>query len=301
MTAGGDRERGAALIFVLWVATLLAILVASFAHQAGTQAKLARNQYDRARAQGLADAGVSLAILGLLDRAEDSAWRLDGSPRELSFDGGTIRLRLQDEAGKIDLNRASTEVLADLLRIAANADGDESVKLADGIAGWKQHRLAQWRGADGSTASPPSGPFLAAEELREVPGITREIYRSVAPFVTVLSQNAGIDPLSAPREVLLSLPGADMRQIDSYIAVRSKYGPDPAMLPQLAGLDAYLTRDGAGVNVSIQSDARASPAGHFIRDATVSLIATAGQRYRFVGWREDGGAGGAGELRQDQR
>src|SRR6185437_753194 len=48
-----DREQGFALILVLWVVTLLAIVIVSFAHEVGTQTRLERNQYDRARAQAL--------------------------------------------------------------------------------------------------------------------------------------------------------------------------------------------------------------------------------------------------------
>lgn len=286
MTTPADREEGFALLFVLWVVTLLAIIVVGFAHETGTQALLARNQYDRARARALADAGVSLAVLALFNRPADPSLQLDGSVQELVLHGGTIRLRLQDEAGKIDLNQTPGMILANLFRIAAEQDGEASVKLADSIARWKRQRLASW--SDGGPLPATEGPFLAIDELRGVPGITRQIYDRVAPFVTVLSRSARIDPLSAPRGVLLSLPGANPRQVDTYVETRSKYGPIPGLLPGLPGLAGYLTEEGAGIHISIEADARARPAGHFIRYATVSLVAVGGQPFRFLSWRQGG-------------
>jgi general secretion pathway protein K len=286
MTTRASGERGVALVFVLWVTALLAILAASFTFRTGTQARIARNQYDHARAGALADAGVSMAILGILDRQQDRSWRLDGSVRELSYGGGKIRLRLQDEAGKIDLNYAPPAVLAELLRIATGEENGPA--LADDIAEWKRNRLAQWRGSEAQPSQALSEPFLAVEELREVPGFTRSIYERVVPFVTVLSRSARIDPLSAPSEVLQSLPGADPRVVDAYVAARRENGPDPALRPALSGLEPYLTNQETGQYISIVSEASAPPDGLFVRDATVSLLAAGGQPFRFVAWREGG-------------
>lgn len=288
MTLPANREHGIALVFVLWVVALLAILTVGFAYEMGTQARIARNQYDGARARALADAGVSLAILGVLGGGPE-AWRLDGSVRQLAYNGGRIRLRLQDEAGKIDLNYAAPAVLADLLRLLSESNEDTS-DLADNIVAWKRRRLVQWRGPEGQPAQASSGPFLAVEELREVAGVSREIYDRVAPFVTVLSRSARVDPMSAPREVLLSLPGADARAVDAYVAARSAYGPDQRVLPALGGPEPYLAHDKAGQYISILSEGRADPDGVFVRDATISLIAAGGQPYRFVSWGEGGSA-----------
>lgn len=288
MAFHAEREQGFALIFVLWFVAILAILVASFIHLTGTQAKIARNEYDRARARALADAGISLAVLGILDRTPDTPWRLDGSLRELSYDGGKIRLRLQDERGKLDLNRVRPDILGNLFGIAANESDDECVKLAQNISSWKRDRLAAWSGPNSGPQPASSGPFLAVEELLEVPGVSREIYDRVMPFVTVWSGSPSIDPLSAPIEVLLSLPGGNSQQIKDYVAIRNKYGPDPSLLPGLSGLERYLSRQGAGIYISIQSSATAAPAGRFTRDATISLLAAGGQRYRFLSWQEGG-------------
>ena len=284
MPARERREEGVALILVLWVVALLAIFAVSFVHGASTQTKIVRNDYDLARARVLADTGVSLAILGILYQTPE-ARRLDGSTRELTYEDATIRVRLQNEAGKIDLNHAAPEVLAGLLR-TLGSDADAAAGLAAAVDDWKRRRLSGWNQlGDRATMIGVVRPFLALEELREVPGVTQEIYDRVSPFLTILSESDRIDPLSAPREVLLSLPGADAREVEAYVAARAEIGPDPTRLPGLDSIRAYLG-NGMLAYVSISSEGRVLPRARFIRDATVSLLVAGGERFRFVAWQQ---------------
>lgn len=275
-------------MLVLWTIGLLAILAISFVHDTSSQAKIARNRYDVARARALADTGVSLAILGVLGRSPDAAWRFDGSSRELTYDAGQVVVRLHDEAGKIDLNYATDEVLANLLRILGFEE-EEAAGLADAVRNWKRRRLSYWSQLSGSRdAVPPiqqTRPFLAVEELREVPGVTLEIYDRVSPFLTVLSLTDQINPLSASREVLLSLPGADAREIDAYVSARREFGPDPKLLPALASLEGHLSSH-TPTYVSITSEGRLPTGVRYIREATVSFAAAAGQGFRFISWQQ---------------
>ena len=77
-----------------------------------TQTLLVRNNLETARAASLAEAGVTLAINGLLDSDPATHWAPDGRPRQLSYGGGTITVVMKDENGKIDLNLAPPELLA---------------------------------------------------------------------------------------------------------------------------------------------------------------------------------------------
>jgi general secretion pathway protein K len=287
MLARQRREEGVALILVLWVVALLAIFAVSFVHGASTQTKIVRNDYDLARARVLADTGVSLAILGILYQTP-AARRLDGSTRELTYEDATIRVRLQNEAGKIDLNHAAPEVLAGLVR-TLGSDADAAADLAAAVDDWRRRRLSGWNQPGDRATSPLSigvvRPFLALEELREVPGVTQEVYDRVSPFLTILSGSDRVDPLSAPREVLLSLPGADAREVEAYVAARAEIGPDPARLPGLDSIRAYLG-NGMLAYVSISSEGRVLPRARFIRDATVSLLVAGGERFRFVAWQQ---------------
>jgi general secretion pathway protein K len=288
MPTRARQEKGVVLVLVLWVIALLTVLAFSLAYGTRTQTKIYLNQYDGARARALADTGLSLAILGILNHTPETAWRLDGSPRELTYGDATIRVRAQNEAGKIDLNRGSTEVLANLFRTLGSDAGAAQV-LAAAVADWKSHRRSRWnQQSDQATGALPIGeiqPFLAVEEFREVSGVTPEIYDRVSPFLTVLSGSERIDPLSAARDVLLSLPGADARQVDAYVTARAEVGPDIAALPALDGIGAYLA-SGTLAYVSISSEGRVQPRARFIRNATVSFLVGGAERFRFVTWQQ---------------
>src|SRR5215472_9521098 len=113
------RQRGFALIAVLWAAMILALIVQSVLVTSRTEARLAQNRQALAQLGAVADAGLNIAILRLLDpRAHPP---IDGSPFTVAFAGHQLRLTIQDEAGKIDLNTAQDELLRRLLR-SAGAD-----------------------------------------------------------------------------------------------------------------------------------------------------------------------------------
>ena len=75
-TAGSNR--GIALISVLLITGLLAVMAASFASSTRTEARLAHNHEQSAKAEALADAGVHRAVFKLLDFNPDTAWRRMG-------------------------------------------------------------------------------------------------------------------------------------------------------------------------------------------------------------------------------
>jgi general secretion pathway protein K len=271
------RQRGIALVLVLWVMALLAVMVVGFAGDARTELKLARNQADAAEARAIADTGVSLALLNVLDNNEDTAWRVDGGTHSLAYGDGTIRVSVQDEGGKIDLNLAPPALLASLFR-TLGIDGGEALAAA----------IQEWRRQHGNGADEPlprAGPFLALEQLRAVPGITAAIYARAAPFLTVYIRRDRIDPLTAPAEVLLSLPGARPAEVEAFLAARDRLGPVPGGLPALNGIGDSIAHAGLEV-VTITSEGRTASGARFIRQAIVSASARGGAPYQILAWRQ---------------
>src|SRR5690348_5865700 len=93
---------------------LVALLAIGFAGTTHTDLQIVRNEYETARARTAADAAISLGVLALVDKSPATQWVADGRPYTLTFDGTTVRVTVQDEDGKIDLNAAPLELLAGL-------------------------------------------------------------------------------------------------------------------------------------------------------------------------------------------
>jgi general secretion pathway protein K len=276
----GDRqtERGFALVIVLWMMGLLAVLAMAFAGDARTQLLIARNQHENARARALADAGISLALLGVLDHSAEIRWRVDGETREIPFADGTIRISIQDEAGKVDLNVAPKPLLAGILQ-ATGATQDEALQLVDAIFDWKAQRVAEW------TASGTEGrlqPFLAIEELRLVPGMTPEIVQRVLRFVTVHSRRSRIDPFSAPAEVLRSIPGIKPDELDAFLEARRRRGAASG-LPPLTGISAFIAQGGRQI-MTLRAEGITANGARSIREAVIAL-ARGASPYTILAWR----------------
>ena len=107
-----------ALVAVIWSVALLSVVAASFLSAGGISYRLAHNRVETARTEARAEAAVNRAVLALLDPRADKRWRADGTAQDFEFDGAHMRVRIQDELGRIDLNHADGSLLAGLLRSA---------------------------------------------------------------------------------------------------------------------------------------------------------------------------------------
>jgi general secretion pathway protein K len=278
-----DRERGAALLVVLWMLALLAVLILSLTSTARTELNVAHNQEETAQARAIADAGVTLAILATLDPSPATQWPGTGEAHNLRFGSGTIRVAVQDEYGKIDLNVAPPELLAGLFHTLALSE-TESERLVAAIMTRRDEALAQsMTGADTSAAASvlaPQKPFLAIEELRLLPGMTPTLYERLQPFLTVYSAQYGVNPLTAPPQVLQSLPGATPDLIAAFLAARSAGGS--AAGPLLVGVSDIVL---GGLHLfTVTSEGKAQSGARFVREAVVD--ASNPDSVRFLSWRQ---------------
>src|SRR5690242_5049277 len=101
-----SRDGGWALISVLWVVSILAMLAAATQMLTVTSYKGEAHAADRARISAALDGAVARAILGISDARIESRWRVDGQPEGFVFAGYKIRVSVQDELGRFDLNLA---------------------------------------------------------------------------------------------------------------------------------------------------------------------------------------------------
>ena len=226
------RQRGFALVTVLWAAMILALIVQSVLVTGRTEARLASNREALAQLGTIADAGLNIAILRLLDPRPGGQPPVDGSLFPISFAGHALRLSIQDEAGKIDLNAAQDEVLRRLFR-SIGADPDTASALKDRILDWREPGIGkrlngakapEYRAA-GLAYGPRNGPFETLEELQLVMGMTPELFAAIQPALTVYSQTPWVDPSFAPPEVLRALPGMDQAAIATLLQTRASTRP----------------------------------------------------------------------------
>jgi general secretion pathway protein K len=212
-TREGDRESGFALITTLWCTVVVALIVTVFAVEGRTRALRARNAADLIVARELARSAVHVAMADLL--AKPGAGRLprDGAVVSLAMPGGTIRLRVEDERGKLDVAQARSEALAALFRSIGQRHGIDAFAAVD-LA--RQAGRQFGREADGERA--PNLRSLI--ELRRLDGFSSAFVADLEAHATVFGFGSRVNPATASREVLEALGTLDRRSIDAYLDVR---------------------------------------------------------------------------------
>ncbi len=292
MGSAGGSERGVALVLVLWVSVLLTVVASSFIVERRTETIIVRNSASLARAEAAADAGVHRGIYDMY-RSDNSPdrWKRDGSIQEWSFDSIPVRVELRDESAKIDINTASDPLLRGLL-LSSGLNEQDATKLHDAILDWRDpDSLKRPNGAEepdyrdaGLPYKPANSAFQAIEELQLVLGMRPDLYRRLAPSITVFSRQPGVNPQIATREVLLAIPGLTAEIVDRYVADREEARrqglPLPA-LPQAGGVAS-----GNSMVATIRSEARLDDGTLFVREAVALLRPVPRKAVTFVSWRE---------------
>jgi len=216
-----------ALVPVIWGVALMSVLAVSFLWTGNTSQHLARNGFDAAEIEAVAEAAIHRAALGLLEPTADKRWRVDGFPYDFRFDGWPMQVRIQDELGRIDLNFTDAPMLISLFQ-SAGLDFQAASSLVDKVLDWRDtspfKRLNGAKDKDyrdaGYAYRPRNGAFQSLDELQLVMGMTADLFRRVEPALTIYSGRQFFDPQVAPREALLALPSMDETKVAALIAAR---------------------------------------------------------------------------------
>jgi len=270
-------QRGIALVLALWITILLTAIAGSFAFSMRSEALAARNAVSAAQAQAIADGAVERFAYEL-QRPRNvtlDAWNADGRIRKWQDGDAQIAAVATDESAKIDLNNASQPLLTSLLQNVGGLSPEDAQAVMDAILDWRdQDDLKRPNGAEepeyraaGRKYRPANGPFEAVGELRLVLGVTPALYDRVAPALTVFSRQAGINPSTAPRDVLLALPNTTPDTVDAFIAQRQEALEQNLPVPPFAPAQAFAT--GAIPVWRIHAEATLPDGVTFVRDAVV--------------------------------
>ena len=184
---------------VLWILMLLSVIVGEFCHAMRTEVNIVRNFKEETQAYYIAKAGVAIgtnellkllsaptAIVSVAEDGEEkpeNPWRINQAMPDFSYGGGFFRIRMADEGGKVNINRAGPGLLRAMLSGFELSDEEKDV-IVDSIQDWRDddnfHRM---NGAeeDYYQALPEpyhvgNGDFSSPSELMLVRGITPELF-----------------------------------------------------------------------------------------------------------------------------
>ena len=193
-------QRGVALLAVIWVIGLLSVMAMDVLSAARRESRQGDDRLERARMEAAAQAGLAMAAQALLRGAPVEA----AGPHD--FDGSLIAIEVEPEAGKIDLNLASRELLRALFEAVGEPRGTAAA-LAAAVVDWRDNDDQPEPGGGleaegyrrmGRLVPPRDGDLQSVSELAEIHGMTPELLRRLSPVVTVHGRKAEPDLVLAP-------------------------------------------------------------------------------------------------------
>ena len=275
------NDRGIALFMVLWILMLLSVIVGEFCHAMRTEVNIVRNFKEEIQAYYIAKAGVAIGTNELLkllsaptaivsvaadgEEKPENPWRINQAMQDFSYGGGFFRIRMADEGGKVNINRAGPGLLRAMLSGFELSDEEKDI-IVDSIQDWRDgDSFSRLNGAeeDYYQALPEpyhagNGDFSSPAELMLVRGITPELFDAgLKEMITVFpgspktpissGKNAAapfnydrINVNAAPYALLRSLPGMTDELAGALITARetAEFRSRADMISVL-GSDAY--------------------------------------------------------------
>ncbi len=267
-----NAKRGAILITTLWVITILTALCVSVAHRSAIALKLSSYQTDKIKSQLIARAAIykALALKRLEYEQKRShtidAWNqpwanmpeifknysygegvytlsypVQGETKGIFSKQKTFLYGLSDEASRLNINKASVEVLTQLIRLC-DVDENEAEEIAYCIKDWRDEdniigqdsKFGRILGAEDEYYQGLDKPyhcknsdFEAIEELLLVKGITPEIFygskdkkgnvsTGLKDFITIYTEGE-VNINTAFGRVLSALFGPDFEELSEKI------------------------------------------------------------------------------------
>ena len=196
-------------------------------------------------------------------------WPLASGTRHLTLTGATADSTWTNEAGKVDLNNASQQVIASLIQ-TVGTDAENAASISDAILAWhtpvppnQRNQLVGPYRAAGLTYAPSGNAFESVDELALVLGVTPSLYDRLLPHITVFQ---GGDPV-------LSMADPVVRRA-------------AALAGEVETASSTPTDPGANDVVDIRATAHAAGAT-FTRTGIVQLEpGDGGTAYRVLAWSQ---------------
>ena len=263
--AARSRQGGAALVVALLVFAISAALIVGMTSQFNRLYQRAGNIFLADQAQAYLRGAEGLAVLALQAdydadgkrRRDDllEMWAQQAPPYALD-EGGWLRGSLEDLQGRFNLNALAepapeggeaprfTAAQAQFIRLLQALGEPElgrqqAIEITQAVADWldSDQRPRNWGAEDdyyfGQTPAyrAANRPMASSSELLAVSGVSPELYRALAPWVTVWPrQPALLNIHTAPATVLRSIAGdrdldpLTQADVDSLVEQREETG-----------------------------------------------------------------------------
>lgn len=243
-----SNKKGSVLIVVLWSLFFLAILALAINAYIWPQMEFSGRLLGDVRMRYLACAGAQRAIIETqIDATEDydslyDSWSVnEGAFKEAQLGSGSFSVvkhssssgsgsdyGLTDEESRININKASADVLKTLLVKAAGVGEEDAEGIADCIIDWRdKDDLPGKKGKEksyyeflGEPYPCKNADFEVPEELLLVAGMTREIFDKIKEHITIYGD--GAVNVNTAGVMALSALGMDESLAEKIVAFREE-------------------------------------------------------------------------------
>ena len=228
MTTRQRKREGFALMAALWLVVLVGVTGYELSVRARSRRLAVANALETVQARAAAEAALETARAAIEQqlrqpretRVAASVVMIDplsdlAFVRADTFELGNARSTalVHDAGSRLQVNRATEDDIRRFL-VALPLDARIADHLAQSILDWRDpDDFRRPNGAErddylhrGARVLPANADFRAIDELRDVDGMTADVYARIAEYLSVTGSGQ-INLNSAPRQVLRSLPG----------------------------------------------------------------------------------------------
>jgi general secretion pathway protein K len=191
-----SRDRGYAMLAaIIGIAAFSYIAFEAIAESRGVVSEI-QAEYERAKLNTACNAGLMLVISSLASVDRKQQWPIDGTTRNVTFDGVGLAVTVEDERGKFPLNGTNEDQVRQLF-MAAGVSGTRLSTLVDSYEDWidpdKDRRLNGAEAAEYQALGyqPRNSSFHTVSEVRLLKGMDDDLYSRVAPAMTVFFGESG--------------------------------------------------------------------------------------------------------------
>jgi general secretion pathway protein K len=185
--------QGMVLVAVLWIVAALSLIVTGIVFSVRTEVRQSAASKDKAIGMALGVGAIQMVIQRLVAQPEIQTGRFK---TVVNLQGHDIEVVAFSLTGLIDINGAAEQLLSSAYAVIGGLPSEDAAKLAQATVAQRERKDARGQ----------VQRFEAVEDLLRVPGMTYDVYASLAESVTVEARGSGrVNPLAAPLPVLLVL------------------------------------------------------------------------------------------------